>query len=75
MKFPDKVYDFLKWMCLILLPALNTFLGVILPGFGLADDSIKLIITVVSAFSAFIGTLIGISNVAYKAEKNNSPWK
>lgn len=71
MKFPDKLYDILKWLCLIALPALNTFLGAILPGCGVGDDSIKLILTVISAVIAFIGTLIGVSNVAYKQENKD----
>lgn len=68
MKFPDKVYDVLKWLCLIALPALNAFLGAILPGCGVETDTIKLILTIISAVIAFIGALIGISTANYNKE-------
>lgn len=71
MKLPDKVYDLLKWIILIFVPALITLisgLGVLL-GF---DTTI--INGIIGLVAAFIGSLIGVSTVNYNKEqekKNN----
>lgn len=64
--FPDKVYDILKWVILIFVPALITFisgLGAIL-GF---DTSV--ITAIIALVATFIGSLIGVSTKAYNDEK------
>lgn len=66
MKIPDKLYDCLKWICLVCIPALNTFLGVLLPQVGVSTDTVTTVITIIAGLGAFIGTLIGVSTVAYK---------
>ena len=68
MKFPDKVYDALKWICLIFLPALGVLLATILPAVGVDEALVKLIVIVLGAVETFIGTLIGVSTVAHRAE-------
>jgi len=68
MKIPDKLYDILKWVCLVCLPALATFLNVLLPSVGVLPETVKTIITIVTATATFIGMLIGISTVAYNNE-------
>lgn len=71
MRLPDKVYDLLKWIILIFVPALITLisgLGVLL-GF---DTTI--INGIIGLVAAFIGSLIGVSTVNYNKEqekKNN----
>lgn len=63
---PDKVYDVLKWLILIFVPALITFisgLGAIL-GF---DTSV--ITAIIALVATFIGSLIGVSTKAYNKEK------
>ncbi len=63
---PDKVYDILKWVILIFVPALITFisgLGAIL-GF---DTSV--ITAIIALVATFIGYLIGVSTKAYNDEK------
>jgi len=65
MKIPDKLYDALKWVCLVCLPALATFLNVLLPAIGVASNTVSIVITVVTSLATFIGMLIGISTVAY----------
>ena len=67
----DKVYNALKWIILIFVPALITLisgLGVLL-GF---DTTI--INGIIGLVAAFIGSLIGVSSVNYNKEqtrKNN----
>ena len=64
---PDKVYDILKWVILIFVPALITFisgLGAIL-GF---DTSV--ITAIIALVATFIGSLIGVSTKKYYDEKS-----
>lgn len=66
MKLSNKLYDILKYVCTIGIGALSTFLGTVLPVFGVPDNIIKNILTVLGATALLIGTLIGISNAQYK---------
>lgn len=70
MRFPDKVYDTLKWLCLIAIPALVVLLATVLPAFGIDPETVKVITITISAIGVFIGTLIGVSTAAYKAEQS-----
>ena len=71
---PDKVYNILKWICLICLPALSTFYGILAEIWNLpyAEQIPKTI----NAVALVLGILIGISqisiNVANKKLENNS---
>lgn len=69
MKFNDKVYDVLKWLVVLVIPALATFYNVVaniwrLP---LAEEISQSLLAV----STFIGALIGISTLEYERGKNN----
>lgn len=69
MKLDDKTYNILKWVCLIFIPALCTLLGVVLSIWNvLPAETIKNIITTLSAIATFMGALIGISTVQYNKE-------
>jgi len=72
MKFPDKVYDVLKWICMIVLPACGTFYFAIAGIWNLpyADA----IVGTIAAVTTLIGALIGISTATYnkqQEEENN----
>lgn len=69
MKFDDKVYNVLKWLCLICLPALAVFYTALDNAFawGYANT----VATVLAALSAFIGSMIGISTNEYNKEKKD----
>lgn len=62
-KFENRVYDVLKWMCLVVLPAIaviyNTLSSVW--HWPYANEVSKTI----TAVCVFIGSLIGVSTVAY----------
>lgn len=60
----NKVYDVLKWIAIVFLPALTTFVGVILTSLNVNNSEI--ILTIMTALSTFLGTLLGISNYNYK---------
>lgn len=60
----DKMYDVLKWIALILLPALGTLYFAIANIWGLpyAEE----IVGTITAIDAFLGALLGISTSSYK---------
>lgn len=72
MKIPDKVYDILKWVALICIPALVTFLSVVLGVLDVDPKTVNVIVTIISAVGTLIGTLIGVSTSAYKKEKEEA---
>ena len=59
----NKVYDVLKWIALILLPALGTLYFALAQiwGFPYAEE----IVGTVTAVDAFLGVILGISNAQY----------
>lgn len=66
MRLPDKVYDILKWIVVIFLPAL----GVAIFGLGeLFGFDSHLICGTISIIETFIGTLIGVSAITIKKEQ------
>ena len=63
---PDKVYETLKWIVLIFVPALITLIS----GLGvLFNFDSTIIVGVISLVATFIGSLIGVSTRAYYKEK------
>ena len=67
MKLPSGVYDILKWITLIVIPALTTFYCVLDKLFlwGYAD----VVAVISSALCACIGSIIGISTAEYNKTK------
>lgn len=63
MQLPSKVYDFLKWFCLIALPALSVLIAVVFKVWDI-PYSIQ-ITTTINAIAVFIGSLIGVSQINY----------
>lgn len=67
MKLSNKVYDVLKFLCTILLPALGTLYFALAQiwNLPLAEE----IVGTIAAITTFIGVLIGISNYNYRKEE------
>ena len=63
MILPDKVYNVLKWLCLIFAPALITLLTTIFTLYGIPN--VEIVTGTVAAIATFIGALIGVSSKAY----------
>lgn len=63
----DKVYDTLKWITLVFLPALTTFVGVILNAFHVGCT--ETVLTIMAGFITFLGVVLGISNINYNKNK------
>lgn len=66
MKLPDKVYDTLKWICLVFLPATGTLFYALdqIFGWGLAET----VCGVIAAVCTFLGALLGVSTAQYNKE-------
>lgn len=69
MKLPDKVYNVLKWMCLIALPALSSFYSLLASIWGLPYE--VQIPRTITAIALLIGALIGVSQIAINKEAEN----
>jgi hypothetical protein len=68
-KLSNRVYDCLKFLCTILLPALGTLYFALskIWGLPLAEE----ITGSLSAVAVFIGAVIGISSVQYNKENDD----
>ena len=70
MKLKDSVYDVLKWICLVCLPALGTLYFALagIWGFPYGEQ----IVGTIAAVDTFLGVLLGISTYQYnKAVKHD----
>ena len=63
----NKLYDVLKWLVLIVIPALTTFYAVLdnIFGWGYAET----VTTISAAACTCIGAIIGISTAQYNKEQ------
>ena len=70
MSMNDKVYDILKWVAIICLPALSAFISVIGKIWGFPDLALMISQTI-TAVAVLLGALLGVSALQYKkgAEK------
>lgn len=69
MKMTDKMYDVLKWVAQILLPAIATLYFAIAQIWGLPYG--EQIVGTITAIDAFLGALLGISTYQYNKDRNN----
>lgn len=63
----NKVYDVLKWVAIVALPALSTFIVVIGKIWGFGDISVNIAETI-TAVATLLGALLGISHIQYNKE-------
>lgn len=64
MMLPDKIYNILKWVAIIALPALSFFYFTISQIWGLPYGTE--VSATIDALALLIGSLIGVSNYNYK---------
>ena len=64
---PEKVYNILKWITIVFLPALTTLVGVILNCFNVIGADI--VLTIMTAITTFLGVILGVSNINYKKKE------
>lgn len=69
MKLPDKVYDILKWIVLIVIPAFTTaYVGLAsVWGLPMPEEVAK----TSAIICTLLGALLGISTAEYNKEKEN----
>ncbi len=63
MKMSNKVYDWLKWIAQVLLPALGTLYAAL--GAALGWGNVDVVVSVIMAVDAFLGTLLEGSTARY----------
>lgn len=66
MKLSNKIYDILKWIAIIVLPALSTLISVVFKIWGIAYGSE--IAQTITAIATFLGAVLMVSNATYKKD-------
>lgn len=69
MKLTNNVYDILKFIAIVGLPAFSTLVGTI--GTQLGYD-MTTVIVILTAFDTFLGTILGLSGVTYAKDRKAS---
>lgn len=67
MKMTNETYDILKWIALVLLPALATFYAAIAAVLGLPYT--EQVVGTITAVDTLLGTLLKISSDNYKKQE------
>lgn len=70
MKLPSNIYDILKWICLIVSPALCTLIVTLsnLWGWQIPTEAI---VGTISAITLFIGAILGFSTAQYNKDNRS----
>lgn len=70
---PDKVYDILKWIAMVVLPAIGTLYFALagIWGFPFGEE----VVGTITAVDTFLGALLGISTAQYTKTKVYTPEK
>ena len=63
MILPQKAYEIIRWIVIIVIPAAITLYGVI--GNVLNIPNTEVILTIAGAVDVFLGTIFGISKISY----------
>lgn len=61
---PEKVYKILKWLGLVAIPAIATFIGTV--GTACGWEATALAVTVTTAVGTLVGALLGVSQATAK---------
>lgn len=67
MKLKNNIYKFLKWLLILFIPALITFIGTLGKIYNFDTETI---ILTIGAVSTFLGTIVGVSNYNYYNDKS-----
>lgn len=70
---PDKVYNVLKWIVMIVLPAIGTLYSALagIWGFPYGEQ----IVGTIAAITTFLGVVLGVSTTQYNKTKVYTPEK
>lgn len=61
---PDKVYNILKWVGLVAIPAIATFVGTV--GHAVEWAPTTIAVTVITAIGTLVGALLGVTTTMAK---------
>ena len=64
---PDRIFDVLKWIAIVALPALSTFIVVLGKIWGWGDIA-PMVAQTITAVAVLLGALLGISTIQYNKE-------
>ena len=67
---PDKIYEVLRWLVAVFLPALGVFFSTLAEAWHW-DLPTEAILTTLSAVELFLGAIFGISKVIYDSKENS----
>lgn len=67
MTLNNNVYTAIKWVVLIVLPALSTLVGVLGKAYGWGGTDLAVI--TLTAFTTFLGTITGFSAASYNKQE------
>ena len=70
MKLPNKLYDVLKWLLMIVIPAFITLFSFLAQAWSW-DIPTEAITGTITAVATFIGVCIGISSLNYYREEDD----
>ena len=73
MQLPNWLYDILKWLCILGLPAMSTLYSSLAARWGWPKA--EQISGTISDISAFLGVIIGISSAGYAFAQRNQNEK
>lgn len=65
----NKLYDFLKWVAILFLPALSTLIAVVFKIWDIPYGNE--IAQTITALATFLGAILGISSIQYKKGNDN----
>lgn len=65
--FSNKIFDILKWVSIVALPAISTFIVVLGKIWGWGDIA-PMVAQTITAVAVLLGALLGISTIQYNKE-------
>ncbi len=74
MKIPDKIYDAIKWLLIIVVPAFVTLFPT-LANVWHWDIPVDAIVTTITAVATFIGVCVGISTINYNKSNKTEEFE
>lgn len=63
MIFPSNVFDILKWICIVAIPAFEVFYGTV--GAKLGWPSVEQVVVLLAGIHTLLGSLLGVSHYQY----------
>lgn len=69
MIFSDKVYNVLKWIVMLALPAISVFIGDV--GLELGVNNPEVVVKVINAVTVLLGSLIAVSTFQHSKDERS----